>query len=307
MSLSACVLSDGSRQGMSSQGIMESKSKKLFDDQAYMCDAEIALACYQLAGSYRLGFDRSVNYERAQEFLVKACELEHFVACSDAAYNYLNGKGVEIDQLNAIRLFERGCYGGISHNCYQGGMLAIKTYQVSEDEFQIVDKLFAQSCKLGIVDGCTLAQIMSDFKVIADFRNDKNISKSMYDTEFEYECFSGNYESCHIQAEDYLKVKSAEPNLSLAYEFFARACIGGKLGKSCYFLGGFRNPHKNNEGKLKKSLGYLNLGCEFGDAQSCKTLSLAYGGFGKRVPIDADKILYYSGKYCKLTGIKCPG
>jgi len=151
------------------------------------------------------------------------------------------------------------------------------------------------SCDKGDAEGC------KQKKLFADIRAGKEPNRSLYESEFEYQCYEGDYSSCRVQGDRYLSGIGPIKNHKKAKDFYDHACIDGNDGKTCHKLGLLFKPGKNNTGNLESSLSYLDLGCDANYEDSCILLVNIYQ-FGKLgAPQDADKVMYYKKKLCEIS------
>ncbi len=296
--MTSCISNNGGQNNSSDTKAQHVKNNKniitTLNENSSKCDADNGDACYSLAGFYRQGWGVKKDLNKARSLFLKACNLNQYEACHNAAVMYAKGHGASKDPQQAFDLYEKSCMGGLAIGCNRGGLLYMQAANPTAEQTRKAENLFNISCDLKNSDGCKFAKLFSDA------RDGKDTSRSLYESEFEYQCYEGDYASCQTQAERYMHGNGPVKDVSKAADFYNRACLGGNIGKACHQLGLMLIPGKSNAGNLKKSLAYFDHGCSSKYEDSCQALASIYllGQVG--APIDLDKSEYYMQKYCSL-------
>jgi len=249
--VASCVTSDADQKELSAAIQRLSEISKIdataVSESIVKCEANDGNACYELAGLYRKGWGVEKDLVKARALFSKACDLNQYEACHNAAVIYALGLGTPKDPDQAINFYEKSCNGGVAVSCNRGGLMYTSGENATGEEIRKAEILFNISCDMGNSDGCKFK------KLYDDIRAGKNTSRSLYESEFEYECYEGNYDSCQAQAERYMYGNGPSKDVSKAADFYNRACLGGKVGKACHQLGLLYTP-TTNAGNLSEFL-----------------------------------------------------
>ncbi|USG59918.1 sel1 repeat family protein [Sneathiella marina] len=264
-------------------------------DNTVKCDAGDGYACHVLSGSYARGRGVEEDHEKALALSIKACGLNQNEACMYAALFYSGIFEIPKDVDKSIFYHEKACSGGITRGCNSAAKLHMLRKDPTPEDIEKAQALYNTACLRGDEDGCKGKRLFDDVAAGRD------TSRSLYESEFEYQCYEGDYESCKVQGDRYLKGKDTRENLPKAAFFFDRACLGGNVGEACHKLGLMLLPTRKNKGDQNKSLAYLNAGCEANYDKSCLVLSnIYYIGHGG-VASDVEKAEYYKKKHCEAS------
>ena len=297
--LASCVTGDADQNKSSTANLHQGENSKIAEmavsENKAKCDVNDGEACYRLADNYIKGWGIEKDFGKARTLFFKACDLNQYEACHNAALIYAVGHGVPKDLEKASVLYEKSCKGGVADGCNRGGMLYSLNGKATGEELRKAEILFNISCDQGNSDGCRLKKLYSDV------RSGKDTSRSLYESEFEYQCYEGDYGSCQAQAERYMHGNGPPKDISKAADFYNRACLGGNIGKACHQLGLLYTPGKDNSGNLKKSLAYLERGCDAKHKESCVRLVGIYSFGQLGVPADVEKAISYRENLCAIT------
>lgn len=296
--VSACVSNEKGPSTASNKVQLEKSSsnspEKVFAENERKCAGNDGSACLNLATQYRKGLGVHQDKEKTLDLYIKACELDVYGACALAGGEYFTGKNVPKDRERSYVFHGKACSGDIASSCNIMGLALTIDKKASNKDLAEAKRYFNKSCKLGDVDGCKFKRLYDD--AVAG----KDTSRSAYDSEYEYQCYDGDYESCAVQADLYLKGNGASKNIAEAAKFYSRACLGGKIGRACHQLGLMLTPGKYKAGNLKASLAYLDRGCDANYEDSCGLLTNIYLFGQNGAPIDPKKALMYRDKLRKI-------
>lgn len=152
----------------------------------------------------------------------------------------------------------------------------------------------AKACAGGDEAACKLKSLIGH--VMAG----RDTSRSMYESEYEYQCYEADYQSCLLQGDRYYEGNGPAKNIRKAADFYLRACSGGNIGRACHQLGLMTAP-SDTGGDLKQSLAFLEQGCNAKYADSCGLLFNIYMLRQHGLPRDLEKLKYYRKKLCEAT------
>ena len=177
-----------------------------------------------------------VRFRRALALDWPACETEHDgEACVRAAYLLMEGRGVEVDQVGAVRLLEEACAYGVASACSDAGDYYSRGIFIAKDYLH-AHELHSEGMRL-----------------------------------LESSCSRGWFRACHTLGTRYYAGEGAYADPVRAIKFLTRACAAREL-QACVDLGdvfavGEERPRDAGEAER-----FFRLACDTGHAEGCHAL-----------------------------------
>ena len=115
----------------------------------------VQTSCSDLGSLYYNGYGVRQSYEKAFQYLKKACDLGYGDGCAGVGFAYYNGKGVKKDLESAIKFLAKSCDLGSGAGCgslgifYEGGEGVTRNLSKAKE-------FFGKACDLGEQKGCDL-------------------------------------------------------------------------------------------------------------------------------------------------------
>ncbi|CAA6822140.1 MAG: Unknown protein [uncultured Sulfurovum sp.] len=263
-----------------------------FKKHEITCDNNVSSGCRERA---YLALEVNKDSDEAEEYFLKACELQDPKSCSFLGYMYRSKNVNKKDEKRYFKFFYKACQLGNPESCMFVGSLYSKTnpiqatrhyqkacelgnqrgcerlgrnyfsgYGIKKDRKQGIN-LFKKNCQLNH-NGCLW---YVGFIGIGEEYKDLNISEFKL---LKYNCSLNNDLSCNdlgfLSLEVYQDYTKAE-------NYFKKACQLQNQ-ESCKMLGFiYKNKHTEKKDQ-KKSFYYFNKACELANPYACQYAGLMY-------------------------------
>lgn len=152
----ACELNDSDGCRMYAFYLGEGKGGPIDKAQSLLiaakgCDLGHPIACANLAVYHGKDYPAVLDANR------RACELDHGVACKQAALQIAEGLGVEADAVLALSLLRKSCTLDVAEGCGYLGKSLLEGLGTEKNPTE-ARAAFARSCELGDKEACPFAQ-----------------------------------------------------------------------------------------------------------------------------------------------------
>ena len=148
----SCVEMNAINQTHSDSGttMPETKEENKFTEYREACDNNDGSACYELGLLYDEGKMVAKNEKKADQFILRACELKYDVGClATAAYYQVNN-----NMKKAIGYYVEVCERGDASACALAAVLYQYGYDNLDKDIDMARKYYKKACDLGDMDGC---------------------------------------------------------------------------------------------------------------------------------------------------------
>jgi TPR repeat protein len=179
----------------------------------WACEQDHAIACAQLAWSYRSGKLARPEPAVLHDLNLRGCAAGSPKSCGMLGIDYVEGEAVEQDLSKAAELFAQSCGAGDLETCsLLGGVLATEGEQ---QDLPGAAKAFAQACELGDTAMCKNAGVLYVSKL-----GQSELALPL----FERGCAADDAEACYNLGAVHGDGLGVAPDLVVAEQWMRRAC-----------------------------------------------------------------------------------
>jgi len=283
-------------------------SANYFNKHEMDCDNNLSDGCRERA---YLALEVNKNYDEAEKYFLKACELNDAKSCSLLGYMYRSKNAKKRDEKKYFQFFDKACQIGDANSCTIIGSLYYSKnssnstkknmIKVKIEDLIQATKYYKKACELGNQRGCE--RLATNYLLGYGIKKDRKKAIKLFKKNCQL-----NYNGCLLyvgvtrknQRYRDLNIselkrlsKGCELNssnscnnlgfLSLevyqdynkAETYFRKACQL-KNQESCKMLGFiYKNKHTGKQ-DFKKSFKYFNRACKLGNGYACSYLALMY-------------------------------
>jgi hypothetical protein len=123
-------------------------------DQA--CSGGDVVACYVIGGLYLNGQGIERNEVHAAALFEKSCDAGFLRGCGRLGQSYLTGRGKAKNPSMAAHYFDKACAAAEPFSCYDAAFLYLRGNGVAKSEY-VAESRMQRACALGMRTACSLA------------------------------------------------------------------------------------------------------------------------------------------------------
>lgn len=259
---------------------------------ARSCDLGTPYGCHQWAQALQEGDGVRADLPRALQLFEGACAKGQAFACNSLGLTHELAIGTPQSATKAIEAYERGCSGGSKVACVSIGILSLQGLAPEVPVARAVTLLDA-GCSKGNASACLYAgQARRDGIGVP---HDPTAAFALFRTSCEASFGPG----CAAMGRAELRGEGAKRDVSEGIRRLSTACLKG-TGEACRSVGEHFEASRNRD-KRMRALMMFEVGCAFGDLQSCAgERRLLTGRYGATVRGDAKALCPSSGLGCAV-------
>ena len=227
--------------------------------------------CFKLGEAYLTGDGVPIDYIRAAEFYVLACDGGYAEGCRDLGmlgFQYRDGDGVPQDLARAAELFQHACDGGEAGACWVVGYMYDEGNGVPIDRERAA-KLYQHACDGGHAVGCaSLGFLYQDGEGVA-----LNLGRAAQ--LYKRACDGGTAYGCFRLGRMYSDGEGVPLRRDRAAELYHRACEGGEA-EGCNDLGLLYSNGRGVGQDQVRAAELFHRACEGGAPTGCTNLGSCY-------------------------------
>lgn len=249
-------------------------------------DGKISDACVVLGYIYEYGKGVKKDIGAAKTLFESECLINKNInACHNLGAIFFTQKKYQ-DLPRAVKLFKKGCHGGMPVSCYNLGIMSQKGLGNIGKSAIAAWGYYDKACGGDYANACfNQATLTNDMPTVTN--PDKEATRL-----YQKACDLGSIKGCFNLGNAYHKGTGIKQDYKKSFELFSLACKNN-IAQACYNMGGM---FKNGRG-LAKDLPMANAAyqkaCDLDFAVGCSILGLSYerGNGVKKDRIKA-KVLY---------------
>jgi uncharacterized protein len=254
-------------------GATETKLERLVRE----CEAKNASSCTDAGYQYANGKEVLRDDNKGFQYYKMSCELEFYLGCNNLATMYEKGYGTPVDLPRAIELYALACEKKVPLACNNLALTHREGIGVPADNNEAA-KYFQQGCDLKHGAACNdLGFLYEQGKL-----GTKDMPRAM--ALYREACSLKNATGCSNLAICYRDALGVTQDNTIASEYFLKACDLNK-GDSCNSLGIL---YENGQGVIASDASaaiYYTRGCDLDTMASCSNLGYLYN-YGRGVAKD---------------------
>ncbi|MEM1287286.1 MAG: hypothetical protein AAGH60_02935 [Pseudomonadota bacterium] len=189
------------------------------------CTAGAMRACSNWAYAFNYGLGVELNHERAVELYGMACDGGSMLGCTSLGWMHMQGlAGLPVDEARAVALYTHACDGGYMVSCANLGFMHERGRGGLPIDQERAVELYTKACDGGVMRGCAGLGLMHR-QGLGGLPIDEEQAMALYSRA----CDGGDTVGCanlgwmHEQGRGGLPVDEAQ-----AVELYTRACEGGE-------------------------------------------------------------------------------
>ncbi|MDR2100273.1 MAG: sel1 repeat family protein [Campylobacteraceae bacterium] len=235
--------------------------KDNIDTHKAACETGNISSCNYVAESYERGDNGlKVSYEMAEQYFLKACNMQDAFGCVRVA------------------------------NIYYFGFLGDDNRLASEPYYTKALEYYTKACAKKDMKSCGIVgDIYSDGRGIP-----KNEFSAL--SFFEAACDGGEFGYCYRTGSYYIDGKGTSKNITKGLEYWNKACAGAETGYACYEIGKAHYTGEIIPKNMVKAKDFFKKGCERSKFNGCEELK-RLDAFGDHLHLVADAEFFIHSFY----------